>query len=96
MTSEARTLEQRVQELDAWRRTLLTDLDQRDERLRTRIETSFQGDLTATRQSLRDQLDGLREYVAGAKQSFWGMYRGPIALFVGVLVGTVANFVALG
>ncbi|MCI3274567.1 hypothetical protein [Streptomyces cylindrosporus] len=96
LTSEAKTLEQRVEALEAWRRTLPTDLDQRDERTRTRLETAFQSDLTATRQSLRDQLDGMREYVAGSKQSFWGMYRGPIALLIGVLVGTAANFVALG
>ncbi|MEU8679108.1 hypothetical protein [Streptomyces sp. NPDC048560] len=94
-TSEARSLELRVQELEAWRQSLPTKLDQRDERLRTRLKTEFQEDLTSTRRSLWDQLDGLRGYLAGSKQSFWGMYRGPITLLVGVLIGTAANFVAL-
>lgn len=96
VTSEPTTLEQRVAGLEEWKqRDLPGELNERDERLRSHLESRFQGDLEAARKNVEDQYAGLRDYVEGAKQTWWKSYRGPLLLVGGVLVGTVANFVAL-
>lgn len=95
VTDEVKTLEQRVEDLEAWKRSVPDELDRRDQQLTTRLETRLQSDLEATRQSVQTQLIQVREYLQGALQKATVSYRGPAALLVGVLVGTAANFVAL-
>ncbi|MFE6092719.1 hypothetical protein ACFQ7M_12110 [Streptomyces massasporeus] len=96
VTSEAKTLEQRVEDLENWKRSLPGALDEREEQIRVRLESRFQQDLETARKNVEDQYTGLREYIEGSQQKWWESYRGPLLLIVGVLVGTIANFVALG
>ncbi|MFP3991007.1 hypothetical protein U9R90_26775 [Streptomyces sp. E11-3] len=97
VTSEQKTIEQRVADLEKWKQVdLPQELGRRNEELMVRLERRFQGDLEAARKNVEDQYTGLREYVEGSRQNWWESYRGPVLLVVGLLVGTAANFVALG
>ncbi|MGJ5899310.1 hypothetical protein ACSCBZ_46340 [Streptomyces niveiscabiei] len=97
VTNEEKTIEQRMADVEKWKQAdLPQELDRRDKELMGRLERRFQSDLEAARKNVEDQYAGLREYVEGSKQKWWESYRGPILLVVGVLVGTAANFVALG
>ncbi|MFF6882658.1 hypothetical protein ACFY9F_05675 [Streptomyces sp. NPDC012421] len=96
-TNEEKTIEQRMADVEKWKQVdLPQELDRRNEELMVRLESRFQSDLEAARKNVEDQYAGLREYVEGSKQKWWESYRGPILLIAGVLVGTAANFVALG
>ncbi|MGW1963614.1 hypothetical protein ACWCPD_25700 [Streptomyces sp. NPDC001935] len=88
-------LEQRVENLEQWTRALPQQLATWDEKLVSYLTHDFEGDLRATERTVNHQLDGLREYIEGARQNWWQGYRGPILLVGGVAVGTAANFVAL-
>ncbi|MFM9626235.1 MULTISPECIES: hypothetical protein [Streptomyces] len=85
------TLEQRIGSLEAWRREIRVDLDQRDDKMTERLTKEFQNALKASEQTADDQFKKLRTYIEGSEQSVWGSYRGPIVLGAGVVVGLVAN-----
>ncbi|MEU9214040.1 hypothetical protein AB0D27_40660 [Streptomyces sp. NPDC048415] len=85
------TLEQRIEDLEAWRRGLRAELDRREGKVTERLTTRFQGALQAAEQTTDDQFKKLRTYIGGSQQSFWESYRGPIVLGVGVVVGLAAN-----
>ncbi|MGP3990818.1 hypothetical protein [Streptomyces sp. 3N207] len=96
VTSDTKTLEQRVEDLEEWRRSVPEALDRRDREVAARLETRLQGDLEGSRRSVQAQLVEVSEYLEGGLQSATVSYRGPAALFVGVIVGFCGNFVALG
>ncbi|HEY8982601.1 MAG TPA: hypothetical protein VIU15_23805 [Streptomyces sp.] len=94
--SGPRELGERVADLEQWTRGLPRQLEEWDQRLVSYLQCDFQNELNAARRTIDHQLDGLREYVEGARQKWWESYRGLILLVLGGLVGTAANFVALG
>ncbi|MFI7408742.1 hypothetical protein ACIBU0_08765 [Streptomyces sp. NPDC049627] len=96
VTSEPKALEQRVEDLEEWKRTLPEALDRRDREVVTRLETRLQGDLDASRRTVQAQLMEVSEYLEGGLQSATVSYWGPAALFVGVVVGFCGNLAALG
>jgi hypothetical protein len=96
ITSGIETLDQRVAALEQWRQSLPAELDQRENRLRGRMESRTASDLAAMRDSLNDHIDGLRKYVAGDPPApLWRTYRGPLVLLMGVLVGLWANLASI-
>lgn len=96
VTSEPKTLEQRVEGLEEWKRSLPEALDRRDREVVARLETRLQGDLDASRRSVQAQLMEVSEYLEGGLQSARVSYWGPAALLAGVMVGFWGNLVALG
>ncbi|WP_331759223.1 hypothetical protein [Streptomyces anulatus] len=94
--SEPRVLGERVAGLEQWTRGLPQQLEAWDKRIVSYLQRDFQNELNAAGKTINHQLDGLRQYVEGARQKWWKSYRGPTLLVLGVLVGTAANFVALG
>lgn len=95
VTSEQKTVEQRVEDLETWKRTVPGEFERRDRDLTARLERRIQIDLAAAQRTVEDQLIEVREYLEGAMQSASVSYRGPVLLFVGVLVGLAANLVAV-
>ncbi|MFF1696476.1 hypothetical protein ACFVXC_23155 [Streptomyces sp. NPDC058257] len=85
------TPEQRIEDLEAWRRGMRAELERREENVRERLTEHFQGALKAAEQTPDDQFAKLRAYISGSQQSAWRSYRGPITLGVGVAFGLVAN-----
>lgn len=97
VTNEEKTIEQRMADVEKWKQVdLPQELDRRNKELMVRLEGRFQSDLEAARKNVEDQYTGLLAYIKGSEQKWWESYRGPILLVAGVLVGTAANFVALG
>ncbi|WP_329276957.1 hypothetical protein [Streptomyces sp. NBC_01451] len=88
------TLEQRVEELEAWRRGMRDELKQLDLKVTERLTEQFQGGLRSVEQTTDGQFKKLREYIEGSQQSVWDSYRGPIVLGVGVLFGLAGNIVS--
>ncbi|MFF5008040.1 hypothetical protein ACFY3G_35065 [Streptomyces phaeochromogenes] len=88
------TLEQRIEELEIWRRGMRDDLKQREQKLTERLAAQFQGGLQAAGQASDDQFKKLRGYIEGSQQSVWDSYRGPIVLGIGVLVGLAGGIVS--
>ena len=58
------------------------------------IASRFEGELKASEETLNDQLTGLSDYIRGAEEHWWGSYRGPLVLVLGVAVGLAANIVS--
>ncbi|MFF4308518.1 hypothetical protein [Streptomyces sp. NPDC001507] len=86
--------ERRLDALEAWQGGLPDQLEQREDRLAKRLTERFDGQLKASEDTLGDQLEGLRELVAGEGSSPWfSDYKGPLILTVGVVVGLAANIV---
>jgi hypothetical protein len=93
---EPPTLEQRIEVLEEWRRSVAGELDRRGEQLRTQTMSRIQAEVSAARDSLNDRLEGLREYVVGEpRHGWWGIYRGPLLLVGGVFLGLIGNLVSL-
>lgn len=88
------TLEQRIEALEASHRALAHEVDRRDKELSDRLTQRFERQLNSTADGLKDQLDGLRQLVAGEGPGHWWTgYRGPLILAVGVIVGLAGNVV---
>lgn len=88
------TVEQRIEDLEAWRRGLRAELERREEKMAERLTAQFQGALKAAEQTTDSQFAKLRTYIEGSQQSVWDSYRGPIILGVGVGFGLAANIVS--
>jgi hypothetical protein len=92
VTGPEQTLEQRVEHLEARLRGLADELDQRNKKLTKRLTQRFDQQLRASEDTLGDQLEGLRELVAGeGRPHWWTSFKGPLILAVGILVGLVGN-----
>ncbi|MBT2443012.1 hypothetical protein J7E93_23475 [Streptomyces sp. ISL-36] len=96
VTSEPKTLERRVEDLEKWKVGVPEELSRRDREVTARLDARLQGDLDATRRSVQARLMEVSEYLEGGLQSATVSYWGPVALFVGVVVGFCGNLVALG
>lgn len=88
------TVEQRVEALETQHQNLKEELDRRDKQLMDRISSRFEGELKASEQTLEDQLTGLRDYIRGSEEHWWGSYRGPLVLVLGIAFGLAANVVS--
>ncbi|EPJ42557.1 hypothetical protein STAFG_0389 [Streptomyces afghaniensis 772] len=96
-TSDPKTLERRVKDLEEWKRSVLPEeLNRRDGEVTARLEARLQGDLDVSRRSVETQLMEVSEYLEGGLQSATVSYWGPAALFAGVVIGFCGNLVALG
>ncbi|WML79162.1 hypothetical protein [Streptomyces sp. VNUA74] len=88
------TLEQRVEHLETWQRGLDEELRERDDKMTKRLTNRFERQLKASEDTMGDQLEGLRELVAGEGPQHWlRAYKGPAILAFGVLVGLAGNVV---
>ncbi|CAL9379678.1 hypothetical protein [Streptomyces sp. enrichment culture] len=93
-TGPEQTLEQRVAHLENWQRGMAEALRERDKKLTKRMADRFDRQLKASENTLGDQLEGLRELVAGeGPQNRLRAYRGPAILTFGVAVGLAGNVV---
>lgn len=91
------SVEDRVTVLEEWRRNLPAELSEREQRLRKQVESRVDTTVNSAQRSLNDRVKGLRHYVVGdGRRSWWAVYRGPLLLVVGVLLGLIGNLVALG
>ncbi|XUL93847.1 hypothetical protein ACQ86D_50550 [Streptomyces galilaeus] len=88
------TVEQRIEDLEAWRRGLRAELERREEKMAECLTAQFQGALKADEQTTDSLFAKLRTYIEGSQQSVWDSYRGPITLGVGVRFGLAANIVS--
>jgi len=95
-TGEAESLDERVKTLEQWAQGVPQQMATWDARITSYLSLDYRNEIDAVQKTIGDQLDGLREYVEGSKQNAWDSYKGPFLLVLGVLVGTAANFVALG
>ncbi|MFB6548696.1 hypothetical protein [Streptomyces sp. NPDC056405] len=93
-TGPEQTLEQRIEHLENWQRGTAEALRERDKKLTKRLTDRFDRQLKASEDTLGDQLEGLRELVAGeGPQRRLRAYKGPLLLAVGVVVGLAGNIV---
>ncbi|MGX9887340.1 hypothetical protein [Streptomyces sp. NPDC002276] len=90
-TVSGQTLERRIEALEAAQDGLRGELDRRDQEIKERLTTDFQGALKASERTVDDQFAKLRAHVVGSQTSWVTAYRGPIVLGAGVLVGLLAN-----
>lgn len=89
------TLEQRLEAMEAWRRGLADELDQRERKLSERLTRQIHGAVSSAENTVNDRLEGLRNFVVGDGQTSWGKaYRGPIVLGVGLIFGLAGNIVS--
>ncbi|MGV9456110.1 hypothetical protein [Streptomyces sp. NPDC003635] len=93
---EAESLDERLKALEQWAQGVPQQMATWDDRITSYLSRDYRNEINAVQKTIGDQLDGLREYVEGSQQKAWDSYKGPILLVLGVLVGTAANFVALG
>lgn len=94
-TSGPKTLTERVEALEHWRKSVPEELDRRDRKMTAHLETRLSGDLEATRRSVETQFRQVNEYLEGGLQSATVSYRGPIALLLGVIFGFCASLAGL-
>ena len=86
------TLASRVDALETWQAQLPDELEKRDAELSARVATTMRGELQAVSSTIADRIDGIRDALGKPDRWWW---RGPALLAVGVIVGTVGNFLSL-